>query len=484
MIKTYALFGWIANLGVVPLFSFAFFLLAPAFFFFNFLLILVCVVFEDIFYSLSSIFNIFNRDIFLSRIPPLVKIFLILLLCPQKGITKEHDHFLAKGEQIELSIEKLKTFSVGNKEVIKYKYLPRKNKILIKAKSMGFSDIIIWNQHGKKQTHNLYITSKKEQLKRMEFAQVLNSTGLHLKYAGNILYVEGTIKTLSEYLLIKNLEGQKQKNTIFNLDLDQELKNIIIAKIYEEFYSSDYRFISCFAITTQINCEYETNTENNHLLKKYQQTYRINFTNLMTKKTTSNYVLELKVLSTEKNQQYVRNTGINKIESDLMQLINENQFQLATGDILLQDENLSSKIIASPKFNLILDSPFNYQIGGEIPYSNKNKEKEIIEWKFAGLKISGQIKMKKGKILLKYNSLLTTGNQTGINGPKGNSSIYLIPNKNYHLYSIELNNYQSSAMSTPWINKIPILKNLFSSNSRNQNIKSVSIFAKLIEKKS
>ena len=154
--KPYAFSGWIANLGVVPLFSFAFFLLAPAFFLFNFLRILVCVVLEDIFLSLSYQFNKQYRAIFLTCFLLLVKGFIAQSTAFASASSKQKNIFLAKGEQIELDINNLDSFSIGNSEVVQCKYLSKTKKFLVKGKMLGFSDLII--KSGEDQIYHIYVT--------------------------------------------------------------------------------------------------------------------------------------------------------------------------------------------------------------------------------------------------------------------------------------------------------------------------------------
>lgn len=482
MISNYAFFsGWIANLGVVPLFSFACFLLAPDFFNLFFLLARVCVVFEDIFHSLSYLININYRGIFLSRIPSLVKIFLPLMLLSKPAFAEKKDVFLSKGEQIEISIGKLDHFSVGNKEVIKYKYLPKKNKILILGKSLGFSDLVAWKKDNTKQTYNFYITSKKEQLKKMEIAQVLKNTKLKTKIAGGIVYVNGILESLDSYLLFKNLEKMKLKNLILNVSIHKKLKNRIIGKIYNNLYQQGFEYIYCQELNAQISCEFNTQTNPKLALFKFINTYNVNFINLNSLKNNKNFKLHFKIISIENDQINLRNPGINNIDGELQSLITNNQFTNKTHNIFIEDQKLEAKLIASPEVTTIIDQKFKIELGGEVPIPSTKNEQEVVTWKFIGLRINGLLSLKRDRFLLKYKSLLTKNSEGSISGPRGESGLYIPEGKFIKLYSIKVQNKSSKETGIPLLNKIPFLKNLFISKNSNSSQKRIVIFVKIME---
>ncbi|MBT4792756.1 MAG: hypothetical protein HON90_14370 [Halobacteriovoraceae bacterium] len=391
------------------------------------------------------------------------------------------DIFLAKGEQIELSTDKLKNFSVGNKEVLKYKFLPKKKKILVKGKGIGFSDLVIWSQNSKKTIYHFYITSKKEQLKKMEIAQILRHSSLKIKIAGNIIYVSGKVKKLKNYLLLRKLEKMKYNNLILNASLDQNLKNEIISNIYKTLYKNDFQFISCTVNSLQITCNYSTKTSHLDALKKFQKTYQVSFININSKKAFNNYELEFRIISVESNNLSSKNSGIDQFETELQDLIQHKQINLHTNSILLKDNHIQAKLIASPKLNTVLDKKFNIEIGGEIPFRSKTEDREIMEWKFIGLKITGKLSFTHHNLLLAYKSLLTKGSQAGINGPKSESSQYIREGNFNLLYSINLASQESQEVSIPVLNSIPILRHLFMSSTKTFIKRKILVYTRLKE---
>ena len=483
----YFLSGWIANLGVVPLFSFAFFLFAPAFFLFSFLLIRVCVVFEDIFHSLSYLNNNNSRQIYLSIIALLVKIFFPVLMTPIDAWAQKSDIFLSRGEQIELSTGKISHFSVGNQEVLKYKYIPSQGKILIKAKKLGFTDLVVWKNKRKKINYNFYITSKREQLKRMEIIKSLKETGLSINVIGGLIYVNGEIKDLRSYFILKKIETNKINEIILNVRISQRLKNEIIADIYQSLYATGIQYISCKEQKTVFFCQYTDGNSPSKLFKKLKEKYDIIFENTHSLNLYQNYKLQFYIIATVSNDATSLNSGINRIETKLETLISESRTNLKTDNIFLQTQKLKAKIVASPEIYLIPNNNFTLELGQETPYQVSHSQGEgqsfQTKWKFSGLRLSGKLSLQNNLFMLKYKSQLTETINESIQGPKSISSLILSPNKKQLLAKLDLAEYDSHKQMIPLLAALPLLGHFFKSHNANNSKKTIIIYAQLTQEK-
>ena len=91
---------------------------------------------------------------------------------------------LAKGEQKEISLEGLKNFSVGNQEVISYKWMPKLGKLLVKGKKVGFTDLVVWSKNGK-ENFSIYVLSKQKFLKTFQLADALKNLNLAIDIKGS-----------------------------------------------------------------------------------------------------------------------------------------------------------------------------------------------------------------------------------------------------------------------------------------------------------
>ena len=116
-------------------------------------------------------------------------------------------------------------------------------------------------------------------------------------------------------------------------------------------------------------------------------------------------------------------------------------------------------------------------------FTSKHEGTTVTEWKFAGLKIKGDFKIKRGNIFVKYKSGLTKPSQNAINGPTGNSSLFVELNKNQQLFEITYQTDQKTTKDIPGINKIPLLGSLFSTVEESHTQKTILCFLTVTEKK-
>ncbi len=481
MKTNYFLSGCTANFGVDPWFSLACFLLAPIFFFFSFLWIRVCVVLEAISKSLSCLINYKYKEIFLTFVVILVKVFILLTPCDAISATASKDIILSKGEQTQLTIGKLKNFSVGNKEVIKYKYRQASNEILISAKSMGYSDLVAWKTNGEKLTFHIYVTSKREQLKKMEIIQVLKNTNLKTEISGDLIYVSGEVNSEKEYLIIKQIESTKNPKLILNVQLSHSIIQKLIGTIYKEFYEQGFDSVSCEYIKTNIFCDYQGGSDKHPIVKKFEHLYRVSFKGHSVQDSPSNLKVRFHIVSLESINGTNRSMGINRIQSNLASAIKSDGAELETGDILFKDSHMKAKLLAKPEIQTTLDNKFQLQLGSEVPVESRDGEHTTTTWKFYGLKLSGILTLKHNKLLLNHSAEFTQLRGEGHSGPKGKSSIYIDFGSQAKLFTILMEMSNQDSASIPGLSRIPLFKHLFQEQSTYFSKKEIHVFATILK---
>lgn len=482
---------WIANLGVEPLFSILFFLFLPAFFFLKFLLHLVCIVFDAMTVSLSYLFKIIliNRPVYLSIIAVIVKIFLVIspikAYCSDKKAKNITDIFIAKGEQVEIDAKSMTHYSIGNKETLKHIYRKSAKIILIKGKSLGFSDLIVWSKNDKK-TYHIYITSKKEQFNKLEIANIFSRTGLQTNIQGPLIKVDGIVKSLSEYFLIHKVIKKKYENLILDIKLDRELRNTIYGIVYKKAYALGARKVICFNFQMNIECSLQGMSIKNSIIKSLGQKYNIKFQNSIGILKDTNYVAHFKIVQLENSSGESRKLGASKISSGLMELINKNYISLIEGEkVYLSEFATNATLLAEPQTTLILNEKSKLSLGGEIPFDSQtsNNQNSLTQWKFYGLKISSTLQNLNGRPYLKFNTELTAPEGNNISGSKGMSGAYITKDKYIKLFEVGYKVNQESSEGLPLLNKIPILKYLFTANQESESFKQIICYVKVEELK-
>jgi pilus assembly protein CpaC len=102
------------------------------------------------------------------------------------------------GEQFSLKVRNLKKYSIGNRNIISARALRKKNKLLVKGKKAGYSDLIYWTP---RKTHNLRFQVI-ENLSTAKAAELLKDLqeleGVTSKLSGNQVLVRGRLLSVED----------------------------------------------------------------------------------------------------------------------------------------------------------------------------------------------------------------------------------------------------------------------------------------------
>lgn len=473
--KNYLTSLWIANLGVEPLFSIAFFLLRPAFLSLNFLLVLVCVVLDAITLSLKYILKSLFRSNKLTILSLFVKVFIAQDIFAAQ--INEQNIFLSRGEQHKIELKDLKKFSVGNKEVISTTY--KSGSIYIKGKSIGFSDIDITLTKAKLK-YKVFVLNKKEQLKTARTAQGFKSIGIDVQIDEDLISLTGELTELGNYFKFMNLlEGIKSKK-IINVKMDLKLRNTLVSKIYEIGYRNGASLVSCENIEYQIYCHFEGMDFESQKVKQLFSAYFIKRVASKRIKKNSNYIISFKIFKVNKSNEYVRDLGPSSISMNIQDLLNAGSKTIIDGDLIqIRDSKSDVNVLAQPVARSILDEDSVLNLGGEFPVVTNTLNGPTTQWKFYGLSLKTKMVIKNEKLLLKYSTDLSTPFEQNISTTSGNSVLYVPIDKYVEIFKINFNQKKFSNESIPIINRIPILKYLFAKNNRSNTSQEIICFAKI-----
>ncbi|MCT4641858.1 MAG: pilus assembly protein N-terminal domain-containing protein [Bacteriovoracaceae bacterium] len=464
---------WIANLGVVPLFSLAFFLLRPAFFCLSFLLVLVCVVFDAIILSFKKTDFIINRPVKLTISLCIVKIFLL----QNVAYGQEKEIYLAKGEQKSLKTSKITKFSLGNDEVIAVKTQGVKGQVLLKGKKIGFSDLIIWSENEKK-VYKVFVTTKAAHLKRVSLLENIKKIGISSKLIGENISLKGKLKTFEQYTLLHRLINKSKVEIISHVEISTNLKRKLLTKVYNYFYKNGYRPTCSFEFHN-MECQLEVVDLKDSFIKKAKRKFSINILNDHTL-LRNNFKLSFKILKLQKTDSHIRDLSFQGINTKLINIISSNYNSIMEGETFeLQDTNISVSVVAKPQVYLTINNPSHVKLGGEIPIVTSNISGSNTTWKFYGLNIKSTLKSLNSALALEYNASLTTPFEKNINGSQGKSLVYIKQNKFQKLFEIGYEQGNIKDESTPLLSKIPLIKYLFTKNSNSNNNQKIICFVKL-----
>lgn len=468
------LVAWTANLGVVPLFLSAAFLLAPAALLLALRRFSVTAVLEAINISLRKIHQLSNLKLFnLTICLTFVK---GIVLMPQASFAQNFasDIVIAKGEQKELSFSGLKNFSVGNREVISYRLMGKTGKILVKGKKVGFSDLIVWDKEGKK-TLSLYVLSKQKFLKTFQLADALKNLSLQIDIKGPIMTATGTVTDFSDYLYLQKIKAQFQDQVFFKITLEQKLRNYIIGQVYKKLYANGVSSVSCQSDWLDVTCFHEGHDHPN-LLKQLATHYRVTFIQEDSKHRHKNFRLRLKLIQLERMDGREIHLGLDKLQARVADIFDFGIRKLADENmVFLSQSKLELSSLAEPEIIVNLQTPQTIEIGSQIPYQNIAQQGSAviapIDWRFAGLKIKTKVTESYGKFLLDYETEFSRPAQQAISGSREISSALLEIGRPMKIFQIGFQTTSKDRTGIPLLSDIPILKHLFESKSDQKTYK-------------
>lgn len=468
--------SWIANLGVVPWLRLAAFLLAPAALWCALRRFSVTAVLEAI--NISSRNNLNFSSLKLLNVTTCLFIVKVFLLLPAASFAQvsPSDVILAKGEQKEMSFVSLKNFSVGNPEVISYKFAPKTGKLLIKGKKVGFTDLVVWNKSGK-EVISIYVLSKQKFMKTFQLADALKNLNLTIDIKGPIMTASGVLSDFSDYLYLQKIKGQFQDQVFFKITLDPKLRNHIIGQIYKKLYANGFSSVTCQADWLDILCFYEGST-NAEFLKQISSFYRVSFIQQDSRLRHKNYRLKLKLVQLERMDGKEIHLGLDKIQTSVGELFTNGIRKLIDENaIFLQKSQMDLSSLAEPELIVNLNTPQLIEIGSQIPYQNIGVQGSTviapIDWRFAGLKIKTKITESYGKLLLDYETEFSRPVDQAISGSKEISSALLEIGVPMKILQIGFQTTSKDRKGIPLLSEIPILKHLFESKSDAKTYKQI-----------
>jgi hypothetical protein len=451
---------WIANFGVVPLFSLAFFLFLPLAFSLFFLILFVFNVLEPIFKTFVKLFNL--KQYFLTFLICIVKVFFITKLqtidIAAASTASKRDIFIARGEQFELNINDLKSYSIGNKAVVSSKYYKTQNKLLIKGKSIGFSDIVIWRAK-QKSTYNIYVISKKEQLNKYQAINGFKEIKLKATPINDNFYIEGKIDKLKDYIIFKSL--MKDSKAISAVTISNQLKRSLIEQIYLEL-DHEVHFLSCTFKYADLICVISFEDLNNLKVQSLSKKYFIKMQPNNEIKTNENYKVTLNLLKIERNKQESLSLGSYKVEGELQDLLRDQSQLYESNSVLIKNDHLFAKSIASPSLIVSLDQENTIELGAESPFTVSNQFGQNTQWKFSGLRMQIKLFEDKGRMGINLTNELTSPREENISGNKIKSTFFIDLERKINIFRIKINQKNKIQESIPVLENIPILKDLFS----------------------
>jgi hypothetical protein len=390
----------------------------------------------------------------------------------------ESEQIILLPSQIEvISVNSLNKFHITNKSIVSLKHNPKLKSFLIKGKSSGRAELLVWsNKQLRPLKYSIYVLSKKLLSLYSEFKKL----GLQIKSYPDYLEVNGKINNLKSYKRVVLLKQKYPEDINLNIKLSKELRNKSISRIYKQFFQQYIENVNCENIELKFLCHYPKDQKlSKVMLQDLQADYLISFIPTTKRSDQSVFEVKLKLVQIEKMDGEELNWGLDKIKTQWGNLINQGVSGIINNNqIFLNSNNLNVSSLAEPNAQITTTSPLLLEVGAEIPFTTKSNSLygSTTSWKFAGLKIKLDLHESKGKWVLDYQTEFTRPEMQGsaISGNKEKGRTYIKLGQTSSLFQIGFKTQGKSTSRLPWLSKVPILGELFKSKSEQSNYKNIT----------
>lgn len=462
--------AWIANLGVVPLFLFLAFLLAPAAFFLLALLIDVTAVLETMVILLPNhIYHLKNyllhlRALKVANIPQCVKIFIPIFLSLSLGIEvrAENNFTIPIGEEIELPIGHIASYEIKDPNYLEASYRPQEKLLKIVARKPCKTEILIkTNENGLTKERLIHIVASDKSF--------IQDKGRYQKFRELYLTKKGA-----------DAADALQSHKGFKEELHPKLKREIWQEIHKIFYQSNYREVNCAFESIFLQCfhRYQT-TEFLNLQKELKKKFIVQFIHVAQNIHQKNFIIKLKLISMENSDGLDLHLGLDELSGSLSDFFH---FPLkdivGKNSVLLNKNQTEINLLGEPVFTTILNQENTFSIGQEIPFRTKSENgRSSIQFRFAGLSLKMKLQESGENYKIDYATELTKpeafGEDITISGNKQNGAIVIKSEEVLKVFEIEFQTDQKNRSLFPGLSAIPILGELFTSRSNRTSRKKI-----------
>ncbi|MCO4754488.1 MAG: hypothetical protein KC478_08390, partial [Bacteriovoracaceae bacterium] len=280
------------------------------------------------------------------------------------------------------------------------------------------------------------------------------------------LLVKGKLNSLQDLSLF-NLYIKKNKNRVINMvEISKKLQHEIIANIYLQLAAQSKGLI-CTSYRTGFECLFEELNLHSPLVRNLSSKYNVSFSPSSKSLMLENFKIELKIIKTDETELSSMGLGLDKLSAQATDILNNSTPNALLGGnhILLSEQQLNSKVVSQPSILTTIGQTSQVQLGADIPITNKSEFGTTTSWKFAGLQLKAKLDLDQSKLKLALESELTYPVDALIRGSKSKSEFFPKMDRFIQAFQVRYDIKSTNLQTIPGLGDVPILKNLFSSNS-------------------
>ena len=277
--------------------------------------------------------------------------------------------YLEKDEIQSYSFPKGSKFVLSNKRVISAAVLPLKEKLFVRSKASGKSNLQIILPDGKTKSFTFIVSNPKPLVSMNTIMARLRSLKIPFQKVGRKhIKIIGTIKSEATYISLSALLKQKAKDIDLEGSLNPSLRKKLLEDIYIEFVAKNIDSINCEVLKLKFICtvsNFEEGIEN--ISASVLEKLFIDLKQQHESSANNKFRLKIKIVQFEYNNGEKIESGLNNFDIKIMDLINNNFYALLNNKkVFLQELGGSVSVVAEPTISFIPGIESKIRIGNEV----------------------------------------------------------------------------------------------------------------------
>ena len=394
---------------------------------------------------------------------------------------------LAKGEIKEIIWEPLTRYTIGNKEIVSVKVIKQQNKVLIKGKHLGLSDVILWGKYNQRLQIQVNIIDKRTHQKIYRISSKLEKLGLEVELIDRSLFLKGEIKNKKQYRsLIQYIqEAQKSNVTLYLEDvfISHELERKNFALFLKMIMKLNLTMLDCSPSGLRIECQ-----EIDHATLKTSREYLnknfiINWIPSQGSKAMKQFEVQLILQQFENQTGESFSLGLNRLVGNWEQILTDSPLSLIKqNNVHIEDSEYKSSTLAQPKIIGRFKVPIKVQVGQEILFNQALANGLATQqWKFAGLDVDITLSPMAEGILVHFKNSLSQPSGDTIAKSSQSSSVIVEEGESKILFDIGFQMKKKDQSRFPGLSSIPLFGSLFKNNFSSASYKNILCLIKIKE---
>ena len=420
---------------------FSAFLFLPALVFFFALIALSAPVFETIINILLSTVLKFLKSISckylyitLRNVKIIGCFFAASSIAHSNSVYLDNDfRLLSTGEHVEVDLENVTYYNVGNKEVLATTQL-NQNTLVIKALSKGHCQILIKYNNNKTRFIHFTVVSKSRKKKLLDLILKLKNFGLKVQRKSELIYISGSITDLNHLEAIHKIKKEYEEVITDKIIIPKKFRNQHILTLYKYFWADGIKTVACRLDDLKYECRYFAESMSKDI-KKYLK--RLRFLRLLKleNKFEKQYCLKQKIIQISTDKKDKNDIVDNKI--GLKNLFKKTEI-LYPQEIIFAENKIRARTIDKNQILLVPGKAATIHSGLNIPVTTTNETSGAIstQWKFIGSRTNVALKKRGQAFQISIKSHLSSPtddnahtydqNQTVVNLEIDQEAVYFI----------------------------------------------------------